>query len=466
MNINLTISEAPGITTDYLISAIYEANPDGTIGPLVTSQAFAAPHTSPQNVTFVDLDVAVYVHILWQNSTSSPGGTNRGKFIYDPQYNNSTLNVREDLVLVVGAGGDNPVNGERVFTLASLNGWEYSIERRGGGTLIPGTEVNVSADGETITLLAPVDPFLTDEVIVLHFIPQIVTNNPIAVTNSGKVFSNSDIITADEALGATDIGKVKVLQGASDTLNVTLPPLADVAVNRMICIISEGGSHINATILCDGSDTINFNGIVDHIILGQSDRLWIYKSLDQNSLPIWEIAVDPASVKVRGEIFQSYKTTEKNALFCDGTEHDRAQYPGLWEYIQTIDPSAIVNDADWSNVALNNKAKFSTGDGSTTFRLPQLFTPGFLRAVDGTRKSGSYESQQMLDHQHETPIYSDGSSLFGQGVIARLGGTFFGILSGVTALTSKPRKSDGSDETQVGTETRPANSGIYLLIRS
>jgi hypothetical protein len=52
MDINLSISAAPGITTDYLVAAIYEATAPAT---LVQSQGFAAPHTTPQNISFVNV---------------------------------------------------------------------------------------------------------------------------------------------------------------------------------------------------------------------------------------------------------------------------------------------------------------------------------------------------------------------------------------------------------------------------
>lgn len=463
MNINLSVSEAPGIVSDYLVSAVYEANPDGSVGPLVNYQAFAAPHTSPRNISYTGLDINTYVHILWQNSAATPGGTIRHQFIYDPNFSNSTIEVREDLILTVDAGADNPVSGGTTFTRADLENWEYSIERRPGGTLIPDTEVVISNVSKTWTLQSTVEPFFPGEVFVVHFTPQLVTA-PVAVTNSGRVFTQTDIITADATLVTGDVGKMKLIQSATDSIVITLPDLSLIQKDRNIGFISDGGSHICAVIKCAGTDT--FMDGATQLILGQNERAWVYKSLDQSNIARWTIAVLNSNQRYVGEVFHSFKNTETNAVFANGALLDRVVYARLWAFVQTLPVDMIVSDVDWNDSTKNNYSRFSLGDGSTTFRIPRLYAYGFMRGVDGSaRKSGSFQDHAMINHQHETASGTLPSTLFGRGIIGRLLGLYNGAGSNYTDLTSAPRKSDGSDLTNVDTETRPTNTGMYLMIR-
>lgn len=463
MNINLTISQAPGITTNYLVSAIYETNIDGSVGPLVTYQAFAAPHSAPRNVSFTGLGAIVYKHILWENTTATPGGTQRGDFIYDPAYGASGITLRADLVLVVGAGTGNPVAGETSFTRADLADWEYSVEKRGVGTMRDPEEILINTAGGW-DLTQPGDLFYEGDVWVLHFEPQ-VSDTPVEPQISGKVFSTSDIVKANTTLTASDLGKAKVIQSSSDNITITLPALSAVGSNRMIALISEGGNHKNATILCSGTDKINFLGTVDRVILGQSERIYIYRGVDDGGDPVWQISMDKGQFAEVGQIVHSFGKTQKNCVFADGTLLDRAVYPRLWAWVQTLPADMLVTDANWNNPALKNKARFSTGDGTTTFRVPCLYEYGFLRGVDGTvRVSGSFQDHAMLTHQHEGTIGTLVTTLFGRG-ISRLMGIYGGLATGLTDLVSTPKKSDGTGITNIDTETRPMNSGIYLLIK-
>src|ERR1700694_767326 len=125
MDINLSISPAPGITTDWLIVAVYESTAPTT---LVASQGFAAPHTSPQNIVFTGLNPVPHQVFVYQNATNAATGTVRHNFTYDPSYRSA--NIRADLFLIVGNSGNDPVTNASAFTRADLDGWNYSIERR------------------------------------------------------------------------------------------------------------------------------------------------------------------------------------------------------------------------------------------------------------------------------------------------------------------------------------------------
>ncbi len=464
MNINLTISQAPGITTNYLVSSIYETNIDGSVGPLVTFQAFAPPHSAPRNVSYTGLEAIVYKHILWENTTAAPGGTQRGDFIYDPSYSASGITLRADLPLTVGAGTGNPVADTTSFTRADLADWVYTVEKRGVGTMRDPEEIQINPLGGW-DLTQPGDIFYAGDVWVLHFEPQ-VSDVPIEPQISGKVFSSSDIVTANTTLVAADIGKAKIIQSTTDNITITLPALSAVGSNRMIALISEGGSHKNASVVAAGSDKINFNGTAaTSIILGQNERIYIYRGVDDGGNAVWQVSMAQGQFNEVGQVVHGFSTTQKNCVFADASLLDRVVYPRLWAWVQTLPADMLVSDANWLNPALNNKARFSTGDGTTTFRIPQLYAYGFLRGVDGTaRKSGSFQDHAMLNHQHEGTIGTLVTTLFGRG-ISRLMGIYGGLATGLTDLVSTPKQANGTDVTNVDTETRPMNAGIYLLIK-
>ena len=57
-----------------------------------------------------------------------------------------------------------------------------------------------------------------------------------------------------------------------------------------------------------------------------------------------------------------------NYLFLDGQEVSREEYNDLFQW--TIDNNLIIEDTDWIN--LKKYGFYSYGDGSTTFRLPNM----------------------------------------------------------------------------------------------
>lgn len=447
MNINLSISAAPGIS-NFLIAAVYEASNPNVV---VEFQVLPKPLLSDVNITFEGLDPVVHNVVIWENSTATPGGSIRHKFIYDPEYTNSTISVRDDLFLTVGAGEGNPVAGEDVFEREDLEDWDYTIERRGYGSMEPSVDVSISLNRKQFALIREGDIFSEGEVFILHFEPKVVTNVPIVSDKSGRVFFTTETIETNRTLVVADVGKAFKLQGANDTLTVTLPALNLIPENRHIAFISEGGSHKVATIVAAGSDTIEWAGATrQNILLGQSERVWIYAKGG-----VWIVSVASGSFDRVGEVFMSYDDSVLNALPLDGRVLDRVVYARLWEWVQTLDASMIVTDTNWSNPALNNYGRFSFGDGSTTFRIPQMHAPGFVRAVNpATRKAGSYEAGMVGPHTHPSP-YKKNDSRGGDQVNTVYDGNDGGPYGSASAIPADP----------TATENRPANIGIYFMIR-
>ncbi|WP_175752438.1 phage tail protein [Burkholderia ambifaria] len=100
-------------------------------------------------------------------------------------------------------------------------------------------------------------------------------------------------------------------------------------------------------------------------------------------------------------VFEPRTTTRAGFLKANGAVLNRTDYPALWSYAQAS--GALVSDAEWQS---SRWGCFSTGDGSTTFRLPEM-RGEFIRCwadgrndIDPQRAIGSYQGDQNRWHAH------------------------------------------------------------------
>jgi hypothetical protein len=442
MNINLSISPAPGITTDNLVVAIYEATAPTT---LIDTIVLSAPHTSVENISFIGVNPVPHYVTIYQTPGTSDSGTIRHHFLYDPSFKDAK--IRDDLFLIADTTtGFSSTSID--YTDATLEGWSFDIERRGFGTMQPTVDYLYDSSAFKWTLIPtadnPTPNIEPGEVFVLHFQPQITTTSlstgPVPVA---PLFTGNYLISGDITLDSTYLGKVGLIAGAGDSLVVSLPSLSSVADNKTLTFISSGGSHILSSLKCAGSDAINYlKDLRTEVYLAQSEWAIFFKAFNQ-----WNLITEGNHKEV-GQLVHSHLTAPINTIFANGQILSRVTYARLWEYVQSLDVSELVNDSDWTNTALNNQGRYSTGDGSTTFRVPILYTPGFLKAVDGTtRKAGSWEDNSLQSFDATIGIAPNG-------------------FSGGTLMYARGGSSIGDATVHyAGSETKPKNTGIYLSIK-
>lgn len=94
-------------------------------------------------------------------------------------------------------------------------------------------------------------------------------------------------------------------------------------------------------------------------------------------------------------------TAPAGFVICEGTLLSRATYPALWTHAQAS--GMLIDNEDWSA----DRGKFSTGNGTTTFRVPDLraeFLRGLDRGrgVDAGRVLGSWQTSALGSHYHLT----------------------------------------------------------------
>jgi microcystin-dependent protein len=97
---------------------------------------------------------------------------------------------------------------------------------------------------------------------------------------------------------------------------------------------------------------------------------------------------------------------------CNGALLNRTSYSALWVAAQAM---GTVTDANWTSSQIGC---FSVGNGSTTFRIPDLrgeFIRGWDngKGLDPSRVRGSYQSPQNLSHAHTASADAQGNHAHG-----------------------------------------------------
>jgi microcystin-dependent protein len=139
-------------------------------------------------------------------------------------------------------------------------------------------------------------------------------------------------------------------------------------------------------------------------------------------------------------------------LKANGALISRTTYADLWAFAQAS--GNIVSDATWTGGS--DRGAFSQGDGSTTFRVPDLrgeFLRGWDdgRGVDSGRAVGTFQGQDIQSHAHTQR---------GVNQVSTAGGD---ITSGTN--TGTPANHSVSTASTGGAETRPRNVALLACIR-
>ncbi|MBN3819709.1 phage tail protein [Paraburkholderia sp. Se-20369] len=113
----------------------------------------------------------------------------------------------------------------------------------------------------------------------------------------------------------------------------------------------------------------------------------------------WVVAAI-ASAAIGTVVFEPRTTARAGFLKLNGALLKRADYPALWAYAEAS--GALSTEADW---AAGWSGTFSIGDGTTTFRIPELrgeFVRCWddTRGVDANRGVGSSQNFTNASHAH------------------------------------------------------------------
>lgn len=134
----------------------------------------------------------------------------------------------------------------------------------------------------------------------------------------------------------------------------------------------------------------------------------------------------------------------------------RASYPVLWTFAQAS--GNLVSEAAWLAGVFGS---YSTGNGATTFRVPDL-RGYFLRAlnqsgigVDPSRGIGTVQADAFQAHEHQLPDLTNAG-----------GGGYGGAgADGTTRNTNTIIQKSGYSPPRVADETRPINIALPLWLK-
>ena len=134
-------------------------------------------------------------------------------------------------------------------------------------------------------------------------------------------------------------------------------------------------------------------------------------------------------------------------IIADGSEISRATYSDLWAFANSSGNLAA-NPTDKTN----NPGKYGSGNGTTTFTLPNV-VGDFLRVAGGGRTVGTHQADAFKDHTHGLTLpngtdFATGNFL--QPNDSGIGHSYVGTTDNVTG--------------GAGTETRPVNTAFLFII--
>lgn len=309
-----------------------------------------------------------------------------------------------------------------------LNGLIYDVHRRGYEWMEKGYEWDNTVSGGGVQLLGgsgttgdPYDTFTNGELVAISFAPTFSPYIP-APDAIGRLYNGEVTYTAStNTILSADYRKRIVLASAGTTMTCNVPPASDYPANVILTILSEGGSHKQATLHCAGSDVILYDGQqFPDFWLGQSAQINLVptkKSLTSTTYDAWRVIwFSEADHWQSLGVVQLAQRVGKNqwcaANAATPSTQLRAVYPRVWYFIQKLQSESaaqVVSGAAWNS----NMTLWSTGDGSTTFNFPEC--PGeFIRfwdphgLIDIDRYTAgknnipmSQQAQQLAGHAHQ-----------------------------------------------------------------
>jgi hypothetical protein len=488
MDLQLTIAQQ-GSQSGYAIFNIYDPTALDTV---IDSKNVALPIFNTVVVDFTNQANMTYVvRTFLSPTTDFHDGTQIGSDFYAyPGLVNSAV-IKDDLWIKAGTTPGFAVGGNS-YVDSNLAGWNYWVDLVGVKALHVGVDIQLLSGGGWQYINGYV--IQPDEEYVMHFQPQVTSSGGGSGGGStnpaGKLFSGFNVLTVDTILTNLDMGKIQLVQSATDKITIILPAIGTVPDNQITKFISDGGSHIMAT-LSSAANIQFLNSSRQNIYLGQGESLEIFKNGSQ-----WYVYTYSDGFKNVGEFIESQSLGELNTLLGDGSLLDGTVYPRLYEYIQTkLDSSLVVTMAQWvefTNDPINNRidypniGKWAIELSTQTFRVPLLIkaidengniiAPGFTRGVGTPNAPFTGETTDSTIGENKADAVGNFFANIpgkqgmlnyspGGGSAVLLGVGTYGPVTNTNVLAALSGQSwNGSAYVNNG-ETRPGAIGIYKLIR-
>jgi hypothetical protein len=427
-----------------------------------------APHTVSQLIQFTNLNEVAHFFRLYE---LLPGGTLGQLFtddIVQPQA--KSIAGKSSLMLTVGVeitSDQDTYDGSTAHPdlVGMVAGQHYEIEERGVGTLRTEEFQDIGQPGFGFKLLQS-RTFQANDTFFLHFLAKLISVPGSNSSNVGnKLFADIIEVTSDLTLDSSHMGKLIDINSGANTLQITLDFLNSFNDNAIIGFKQHRGNQINTIIQAQANEAIYFRGDeVNQVILSKGEHVYITKKTVSGAGK-WHVFDSFGGWGDVGTPLFAYSQID-NTIVADGSLLSRSDYPRLWGYVNSS--NAVINDSLWNHKILGipthlYEGFFSFGDGSTTFRVPNLMNM-FFRGITTGRVVGQQQAAQVGEHKHKIPAWADNPAL-SDGTeelpTARLLEDF--TQSSVTPKTTvHTTYNNNVDATK---ENRPINIGFLPLIK-
>ena len=465
--------------------ALYDAQP--ILGSPLEVITPPKPYGNPLQIAFTYNCIIgrQYIVRIWESADGSATGVVRNQWA--GSVNGQSILVRPVEYLKVGVTIGMNAN-DTDYDNASWQGWDYKMERNSKVYIpddpgVDGIPHYHKKSTGGFALLPGISPMSDGEDWCVTFEAQVINN---VTGQPSNVFGTGQVITDDTDFDGSYTDQALAIQATANKITCKFPSLALVPAYSWIYIYSNGGNHINATFEMDGTDKFFYNGqLLSQVILGQGEIIKAFKApFGPSGEDVWFMDTELAGWDDCGTIIFSEKLGIKNTLQCIGQLLQRSEYPRLWKFIQSLSGAALVNDTSWNSFTVidglnvyTNRYKFSTGDGSTTFRLPDLRDAIFKGVNGSTLLPGTMQLPNVGKHQHwlfqdttqtNNNIPSAGDSV---AVVGASGGDYHYAMKegdpGIHAtlgVTSNPVINDGTTALS-DTENKVRTASHYFLIK-
>lgn len=461
-------------------------------GPLNTARI---PELSPLTVDLpLTLDDLIPIWVASENKTKKV-----------------PLQAINDLItLGPGAGSHAPVvfGGEMIYIVAqaddgnvtasitSLAGLDFTLER-GGFPLIAllpddsnaGVAEYEILDAGGFKLLKAGDTLHGLERFKLSIFSLMAVPSSPGGSSSSSFINGKKVVTTSLTLDpAGDMNKLIQIRADTGSIILTLPPVEDIPVKSFIPIETNITNSKAAKIQTTGGQYIYFNNTgKTSVYMHPGEILWLFRD-DDGFYVINDFYQNYRGLGVPSPAYQA----ELNQLVCRGQLVSRDAFPRLWEYVQTLGLS-IVTDSLWSTAQVYRQGNtystsvpgsgiysiipnpyrgcFSSGDGATTFRLPDLMnmTLRGVKSLSGTdnerylNRPGIFQENMLQDHFHESGTETDPASKYRRGPVHNVRAWGSTTTTNFGASTDDVEK--GSAAANAGMETRGDNVGYLWVIK-
>lgn len=296
-------------------------------------------------------------------------------------------------------------NGVRVhgFSTASINvtltstpgavkpdyrGWDIVIDEMTGRDILA-TDYDYTWDKVTgtFTLLLSGDVFQSGQRYNIHF-DSIV--NPQGNSYPTVTDFNINLIVTDTTLNQSFFGDKLIVEPNDVYIEVTLPPILNVAKGRKLMVEVGGSSPVCAKFLSQDA-TINF--LRGNIYAYPGECFSIYR-YDRAGVSEWRVCDDEGNFKTVGQSVgdDSIQSNVFNKKLMDGSIESTSKYARLYnEIVLNLPLTQVVDFSAWT--VGNNKYFFSRDNGSGQFHFPDR--RGVFEKNNSGGKAGDFQAAQV-----------------------------------------------------------------------